>query len=223
MDAFRDCTSPRSIVYVETMRSLKELRIQLGQTQDLVAERAHVNGNFPQNFSRDKVLYAEKGIGLSVDENVAGIAAGLGMNVETLRAYMDGAISLADAVARSSIRPDPKEGPHRRRGLEQRREHRRYEGKLVNLQATLDWCAGQYPEAFLFHVGRVLGASSKDRSRAEWYQRIQVRFLDWKERHRAGGRSVPQDELDEMPMEQVPQQRKLGRPKARRTKAVQGG
>lgn len=165
-------------------QSLKALRIELGLTQDGVAERVIAAGRFRKGFCRVSVVYAERGTGLGSIETLEALAYGLGLKLEELTGYLRGQITLADAVASSVIKPVPEEVA-RLRGAEERRESRKRptEQHLPNLQATLEWCKDQFPLEFLVEVARVLGRRKEDLDKARWYEHIKVRYYDWQELH----------------------------------------
>lgn len=179
------------------MQSLKELRIELGLTQDQVAERAAATGRFRKGLSRHNVLYAERGIGLGSTETIDALAVGFGLSLAQLRSYLRGELSVSQAVAASSIRPDLNEVKRLREADAKRDLRRESDERLPNLRATLDWCRGQFPEEFLANVTRRFVHRTTDLERAEWFEMIKARFYDWREHH-----SMQNDESADQPAEQ---------------------
>lgn len=88
---------------------LRELRVELGQNQDEIAERALATGKVFSKFSRQSVSKALKdGTGLSSADTRKGFAFGLGLTFDDLEEYLHERIGIEDAVRRSKITPNPK-------------------------------------------------------------------------------------------------------------------
>ncbi len=178
---------------------LKALRIELGLTQTEVAGRAISTGRFREGFGRHNVLFAEAGIGLGSSETMEAIAVGLGLRLEEVRAYLRGELALEETVAASTIKPNP-EAIARLRAAESKRERRQTTDPLPNLRATLEWCEGQFPDAFLRKLQyKLLPRKGKDLERLEWYEVIRVKFLEWRE-HQASHGAAEQANREREPM-----------------------
>src|SRR5262249_16950138 len=155
------------------MSHLRALRIELGQTQDTMTERALATGRVRATFNRTLIARAEapKPAGLRSHEIRLALAAGLGLSIDDLDGYLEGTLTLREAVAKSSIRPD-EQTVARLKAAEAKRSEKTARGvgngekaeKMPNLRAVIDFTRRvRLPEAFLRTYERSARKLGEDR------------------------------------------------------------
>jgi hypothetical protein len=182
------------VVYLSPLR---QLRIALGQTQDAVADRALGSGRVRPTFTRAIVAKAEapKPEGLRSHEVRVAIATGLGLSTEDLDSYLAGGLTLADALARSTIRPDPAlvqklSDAETRRGAKRRALRDPANTgtceKMPGLCAALEVARrSAVPERFLQAYEPTARRGGIDRPGFEWVDDLRAQLGLWLRRHHA--------------------------------------
>jgi hypothetical protein len=156
---------------------VRRLRLELGQTQQQVVDRARRDPRVSPTFAQSDVGKAEmrEAHGLSAERVRLGIASGLGVRLADFDAYVEGRLSLSEAVDRSEIRPDPgkvakmKESATRRLTTQNR---------FSNLYATLKW-RSDYDPTFLDAYETWALSLGKDYPRDVWGVHIMAQFARW--------------------------------------------
>jgi hypothetical protein len=176
------------------MGNLKELRIKLGLTQEGVAVRALTTGEVRPTFNGVAVRRAEQPnpIGLRSYELRVGLALGLGLPLDDLNLFLGGKLSVDQAAARSSIKPDPEavrklEMADAERAQREKRaaalgEGASYAATHPNLASTVAWCREQFPLPFLEEYVEAVVPSGGDRPHAVWYDDIRVKYWEWSQK-----------------------------------------
>lgn len=113
------------------VNAIRRLRIELGLTQQDIADLAQKKGDARDTFTREVVSKADShGTGLGSYETRSALADGLGLSASDLNAYLAEAIDVNEAVRRSSITPDPEQV---------RRLRRKYLGPELTRKAPASW------------------------------------------------------------------------------------
>ena len=173
--------------------TLRELRIELGQTQDEVTTRALASPLVRPTFSRSMIAKAE---GRAPDElrshfvRVA-LAIGLGLTMEDFELYMAGARSLAETIPRSSIKPDPYAVARIRDADTRRgpRGHAEGDGPSDALALVIRVGeAAQLPAEFLREFEQEARERGEVRPAFEWVDEMRAQAGVWKRRQLAAAR-----------------------------------
>jgi hypothetical protein len=156
---------------------LRKLRLELGQTQQQVVNRARNDPRVSSTFAQSDIGKAEmrEAQGLGAERVRLGIATGLGLSLDDFNAYVDGLLSLKQVVRRSTIQPDPgkvakmKESATRRLSTQNR---------FSNLYATLKW-RSDYDPRFLEEYENWALSLGSDYPRDVWGVHIISQFARW--------------------------------------------
>ena len=156
---------------------VRKLRLELGQTQQQVVDRARSDPRVSTTFAQSDVGKAEmrEPQGLGAERVRVGIATGLGLTLGDFDAYVDGVLTLKQVVRRSTIQPDPgrvakmKDSATRRLSTQNR---------FSNLYATLKW-RSDYDPRFLEEYENWALSLGSDYPRDIWGVHIVSQFARW--------------------------------------------
>ena len=158
---------------------VRRLRIELGQTQQDVVDRALRNNRVSRTFYQADVGKAElvKPIGLHNERVRVGFAAGLGLSLDDFDAYLDDKLTLRQVIGRSKIRPKPDKVAKMKESVARRLANSR-ELRFPHLSATLKWRADLDPD-FLRAFEEWAVSAGQDYSRSIWGLHIIAQFERW--------------------------------------------
>lgn len=178
-----------SVSRVMQANGLRQLRIELGQTQDAVIERALASGRVRSTFTRIVVAKAEapKPSGLRSHDVRVALAEGLGLPIHELDAFLAGQVTVSQAVGRSSIRPDPAV-VERLRQADMRREAKASEHEAARgsdkISAVLRLAELEgLPDGFIREFERAARREQEDRAAFEWFDEMRAQARAWLRRN----------------------------------------